>query len=268
VSGSKNKYLFQGQEHQEETGWDSFKWRNHQPDIGRFFNIDPLAEDYVHNSPYAFSENRVTNSIELEGLEAVDLWSRDPNLQGRSSEEVQAYRDGQTTAIKVAAEVGAGFSPLGVAQDVRDLGAAIGEGDKVGMVIGVVAFLPGGDLLKSGRKVANAVDNAGDAAKKVDFVVSPDGTTVPTSQSRMQEGFEKAGLPNKPTESPGTEYTLPDGNRVRTMEPSGDAPRRASFENANGQPVDMDGNTVQPPRGMSRSQRKQYIRERTHVIQD
>lgn len=39
--------------------------------IGRFIEIDPLAEDYVYNSTYAFSENKVTNHIELEGLEAV-----------------------------------------------------------------------------------------------------------------------------------------------------------------------------------------------------
>jgi hypothetical protein len=53
--------------------WDSFKWRNHQPDIGRFFNVDPLADKYVYNSPYAFSENHVTSHIELEGLEKVDF---------------------------------------------------------------------------------------------------------------------------------------------------------------------------------------------------
>jgi RHS repeat-associated protein len=56
-----NKFKFQEQEHIDDLGlnWDSFKWRNHQPDIGRFFNIDPLAEKYVYNSPYAFSENQV-----------------------------------------------------------------------------------------------------------------------------------------------------------------------------------------------------------------
>lgn len=41
------------------------------PDIGRFFNIDPLAEKYTHNSTYAFSENRVIDARELEGLEAI-----------------------------------------------------------------------------------------------------------------------------------------------------------------------------------------------------
>lgn len=53
--------------------WDSFKWRNHQPEIGRFFNVDPLAEKYVYNSPYAFSENKVTSHFEIEGLEAETI---------------------------------------------------------------------------------------------------------------------------------------------------------------------------------------------------
>lgn len=67
------KYKFQGQEHQDEFGlnWDSFKYRNYSPDLGRFWVVDPLAEDYVHNSTYAFSENKVIDHIELEGLEGV-----------------------------------------------------------------------------------------------------------------------------------------------------------------------------------------------------
>ncbi len=64
---------FQGQRFDDdlELNWVQFKWRNHDPQIGRFIEIDPLAEDYVYNSTYAFSENKVTNHIELEGLEAV-----------------------------------------------------------------------------------------------------------------------------------------------------------------------------------------------------
>lgn len=67
--------LFQGQEHVDDLGlnWDSFKLRNHQPDIGRFFNVDPLSEKFHYNSPYAFSENKVTAHVELEGAEALDF---------------------------------------------------------------------------------------------------------------------------------------------------------------------------------------------------
>ncbi|WP_312901535.1 DUF6443 domain-containing protein [Chryseobacterium taichungense] len=74
ISGSLSptyQYSFQEQEKQEETGWSSFKWRNYDPSIGRFFNVDPLSEKYAYQSHYNFSENKVVNARELEGLEAV-----------------------------------------------------------------------------------------------------------------------------------------------------------------------------------------------------
>ncbi len=64
-------YKFQEQELQE-TGFYSFKWRQYMPDVGRFFNVDPLSEKYAYQSHYNFSENRVVNSREIEGLEAWD----------------------------------------------------------------------------------------------------------------------------------------------------------------------------------------------------
>lgn len=71
-TAKENKWKFQGQEHIKDLdlNWVSFKWRNHDPAIGRFFNVDPLAEDYYYNSPYAFSENKVVAHVELEGLES------------------------------------------------------------------------------------------------------------------------------------------------------------------------------------------------------
>jgi len=68
---------FQDQEYDEETGWVQFKWRNHMPELGRFFNVDPLAEDYYYNSPYAFSENQVVAHVELEGLEKSSIHLKD-----------------------------------------------------------------------------------------------------------------------------------------------------------------------------------------------
>src|SRR5690606_719031 len=67
------QFKFQNQEFQDELGlnWYSFKWRNYMPDIGRFFNPDPLSEKYPHQSHYVFSENRVVDGFELEGLEVV-----------------------------------------------------------------------------------------------------------------------------------------------------------------------------------------------------
>ena len=72
LANNAYQYKYQGQELQEN-GWYSFKWRNYIPELGRFFNIDPLTEDYEIWTPYSFSGNRVVNARELEGLEPVDI---------------------------------------------------------------------------------------------------------------------------------------------------------------------------------------------------
>jgi len=74
-SSSAYRYGFQGQEKDDEIKGEgnsvNYKYRMHDPRIGRFFAVDPLASEYPHNSPYAFSENMVIHMVELEGLEAV-----------------------------------------------------------------------------------------------------------------------------------------------------------------------------------------------------
>jgi RHS repeat-associated protein len=64
---------FQNQERDDEIkgvgNSVNYKYRMHDPRVGRFFAVDPLAPEYPHNSPYAFSENRVIDGVELEGLE-------------------------------------------------------------------------------------------------------------------------------------------------------------------------------------------------------
>ncbi len=107
---------------------------------------------------------------------------------------------------------------------------------------------------------------AANTAARADFIASADGVVVPTSRSRLVAGFEDARLPSTPTTSAGTQYTLPDGSLVRVMEPSGQAGLRASFTNANGGPINpFTGKPVQPPPGLSKPDRLDFIRSRTHI---
>ncbi|MCT4666088.1 MAG: hypothetical protein N4A45_12740 [Flavobacteriales bacterium] len=75
------RFGFQGQEVDDEIKGEgnsiSFKYRMHDPRLGRFFAVDPLAPKYPHNSPYAFSENMVIHAIELEGLEKLVVHNLD-----------------------------------------------------------------------------------------------------------------------------------------------------------------------------------------------
>ena len=67
------RFGFQGQEMDNELKGDgnslNYEYRMHDPRVGRFFARDPMFRSYPWNSPYAFSENRVIDGIELEGLE-------------------------------------------------------------------------------------------------------------------------------------------------------------------------------------------------------
>lgn len=71
------RYGFQGQESDPEVKGEgnsiNYKYRMHDPRVGRFFAVDPLAPDYPWNSPYAFSENKVIHAVELEGLESYEI---------------------------------------------------------------------------------------------------------------------------------------------------------------------------------------------------
>lgn len=73
--GEDYRYGFQAQETDKETGLVNYKYRMHDPRIGRFFAVDPLAAEYPYNGPYNFSENRVIDGVELEGLEYVGAFT-------------------------------------------------------------------------------------------------------------------------------------------------------------------------------------------------
>jgi len=70
-----NRHQYQDQEFTEDLGLNTHEWKYRwsDPAIGRFWSVDPLAEQYNYQSPYNFSENRVIDSYELEGLEKVSI---------------------------------------------------------------------------------------------------------------------------------------------------------------------------------------------------
>ncbi len=75
-SGSVDSYRygFQGQEKDDEVkdvpgSSLNYKYRMHDPRVGRFFAVDPLASKFPWYSPYQFAGNSVIQFGELEGLE-------------------------------------------------------------------------------------------------------------------------------------------------------------------------------------------------------
>lgn len=115
---SNNKIKFQEQEFASKEFGDAsglemyeFKWRMHDPQIGRFWQQDPLAHDYRYNSLYAFSENRVIDGRELEGLEYVSIHHYADGTNGikmhyKSTDKEINRREGTTAGIYYSASFG------------------------------------------------------------------------------------------------------------------------------------------------------------------
>ena len=73
------RYGYQRQERDDEVKGNgnsvNYTFRMHDPRLGRFFAVDPLAFDYPYYSPYQFSGNSPIGSRELEGLEPDILFN-------------------------------------------------------------------------------------------------------------------------------------------------------------------------------------------------
>ncbi len=106
-NSSDYRFGFQGQEKDDEIKGEgnslNYKYRMHDPRLGRFFAVDPLAAEYPYNSPYAFSENRVIDGIELEGLEwrganqnEIDNYKKNGNTV-ESGREGYIYQSGENS---------------------------------------------------------------------------------------------------------------------------------------------------------------------------
>lgn len=87
------RFGFQGQEMDNEIKGEgnslNFEFRMDDPRVGRFFARDPMEKSYPWNSPYAFSENRVIDGIDLEGLEF--FYTANGTFLGQIGKSQQVY---------------------------------------------------------------------------------------------------------------------------------------------------------------------------------
>ncbi|WP_158596902.1 DUF6443 domain-containing protein [Aquimarina sp. BL5] len=76
---SEHNYGFGGKEEQDELGleWLDFGARNYDPALGRWMNIDPLAEFYHTDTPYAYVLNNPLSFIDPDGREVIGVTKDD-----------------------------------------------------------------------------------------------------------------------------------------------------------------------------------------------
>jgi len=142
VNGIENNFKqYQGQEWTEDLGLNIHEWkyRISDPSIGRFWQIDPLAEHYSYNSTYAFAENKLGIGGELEGLEVYP--HTPPYGKGMTSENLARHQEAQRVANTQVVE--AVVDEIPIVGETKD----IVRGDYIGAAFSII---PGGKLFKRG----------------------------------------------------------------------------------------------------------------------
>src|SRR5690606_1419312 len=55
-----------------DLNWYDYGFRNYDPQIGRFPQLDPLTDDYPYYTPYQYAGNEPIANVDLDGLEPLN----------------------------------------------------------------------------------------------------------------------------------------------------------------------------------------------------
>ena len=101
VRKTEYQYKYNAKEWQDELGLNMYDYgaRNYDPAIGRFFNMDPLAEVSRKFSPYAYALDNPVYFIDPDGMMATD-WYKSKKGDYVYDSSIKSQKDLETSGIE------------------------------------------------------------------------------------------------------------------------------------------------------------------------